>query len=222
MAQTNVTDLLGSIAEQCRECPVPTMVRNYIDTSRDFCRRTRWLRKTVTGIATVIDQVTYTITADTNNDFLGIFSLDLLESATKTRQLVEQAAEFWDPDAASEIPERFEYVPTGTFKLDPAPSGVYSLIVEAFMQPKKAATSIDTRLADECDQALELGVLARLKAIGGMPWSDPVGAVTNAMSFEAKVGTYSILADSGNNAGGRASVCGGPPNARIRSRVLKI
>lgn len=222
MAQTNVTDLLSSIAEQCRDCPVPTMIRAYIDTCRDFCQRTRWLRKTVTDMETVIDQVTYTITADTNNDFLGIYSLDLLESATKTRHLVEQASEFWDPDAASDIPERFEYVPAGTFKMDPAPAAVYSLVVEAVMRPKKAATSIDTRLADECDQAIEFGVLARLKAIGGMPWTDPGGVVKNEGAYESAVGTYSILADSGNNAGGRTSTCGGPPNARIRSRVLKL
>lgn len=222
MAQTNVTDLLGSIAEQCRECPVPTMVRTYIDVARDFCQRTRWLRKTVTGISTVVDQVPYTITADTDNDFVGIFSLDLLESSTETRQLVEQVASFWDPDASSDIPERFEYVPTGTFKLDPPPSAVYSLVVVAFMRPKKASQSIDAGLADECYQALEHGVLATLKAIKGMPWSDPVGAANEAYTYECEVGSYSIMSDSGNNAGGRTGICGGPPNARIRSRILKL
>lgn len=222
MAQTNVIDLLGNIGERCRECPVPTMIRNYIDVSRDFCQRTRWLRKTVTGMATVIDQVTYTITADADNDFVGIFSLDLLESSTETRQLVEQASSFWDPDAASDIPERFEYVPTGTFRLDPAPAAVYSLVVEAFMRPKKASQTIDTRLAEECYQALEHGVVARLKEINGMPWSDPAGAISESKLYECEVGSYGILADTGNNPGGRTGTEGGPPNARIRSRILKL
>lgn len=222
MAQTDVVTLLESIAEQCRECPRPTLTRNYIDVCRDFCWRTRWLTKTVTGIVTVVDQVAYTITADTNNDFFGVFSIDLLESATETRQLVEQASEFWDPDAASDIPERWEYVMTGQFKLDPPPSAAYALVVEAFMRPKKDATSIDTRLADECDQAIEYGVLARIKAIVGMPWSDPRGAVENGRMYESNVGTYSALADRKHNSGSRVSTAGGSPNTRTRSRVLKI
>ncbi len=222
MAQTDVVTLLESIAEQCRECPRPTLVRNYIDVCRDFCERTRWLTKTVTGIATAVDQVSYTITADTYNDLFGVFSIDLLESATKIRQLVEQASEFWDPDAASDIPERWEYVMTGQFKLDPPPAAAYDLVVEAFMRPKKTATSIDSRLADECDQAIEYGVLSRVKAIINMPWSDPRGADMNGRMYESNVGTYSALADRKHNAGSRGSVVGGAPNSRTRSRVLKI
>ncbi len=222
MAQTDVVTLLESIAEQCRECPQPTLIRIYIDVCRDFCERTRWLTKTVTGMATVVDQVDYTITTDTYNDLFGVFSIDLLESATETRQLVEQASEFWDPDAASDIPERWEYVMTGQFRLDPPPAAAYDLVVEAFMRPKKGSTSIDTRLAEECDQAIEYGVLARVKAIINMPWSDPRGADVNGRMYESNVGTYSALADRKHNAGSRSSVCGGPPNSRTRSRVLKI
>lgn len=222
MAQTNVLDLLGSISEQCRECPIPTMLRVYNDVARDFCRRTRWLRKTINSIDTVIDQTDYVLTADTYNDYLGVYSVALQEDATKTIYLVEQASSFWDPDQESDLPDRFEYVPNGIIRLDSPPNAVYPLVVVAFMQPKRADTTIDSTLADNWEEGLKAGVVSRLKGIPRMPWSDPADARMQGLEYNSQVGSASILADSGNNPGGRTGTCGGPPNARIRSRILTI
>lgn len=223
MAQTNVTDMLGPIAQECRDCPIPTMVRDYVDAVRMFCRKSMWLQQDITTVDTVANTATYSLGTDTYAEFIGVKRLVLERAAGDLRELTEKASRFWDLNASASVPEFYEYVPDGQVRLYKTPDGAYPLTITAHIQPKRAATSIDTRVVTRWEEEMRWGALARLLLIPGMPFTSPQRALDCERKFNVAIASAQAQADRGYNPGAdTVDVTGGPPSGMVRSAILPI
>lgn len=222
MAQTAVIDLLGPVAELCRGCPNPTLTRAYIDATRIFCQKSRFLQVTSTSQSTAIATVDYTITPVSDNDIIGLFRVVMVEASGKVRDLVEKAADDWDLNDIAGVPEFYEYVPHGQFRLHKTPDAVYPLRLTSILQPTRASTTIDSRLVTTWEETLRDGALSKVLLIPKMPWTDPVAARMRAAEFSIGCNTANIQVSRGNNPGARSSDLPGPPSGMIRSQILPL
>lgn len=223
MAQTNITDMLGPIAQECRDCPIPTLVRAYVDAVRMFCRKSMWLRQDITSMTTVSDTVSYSMGTDTYAEFIGVKRVMLQRSVGDIRELTEKDSRFWDANASASVPEFYEYVPDATIRLYKTPDGAYPLTITAFIQPKRTATSIDSRLLTRWEEEIKKGTLARTLMITGMPFTDQRRAMLYDAEFRLSWAQAQAQADRGYNPGAdTVDVTGGPPSGMIRSAILPI
>jgi hypothetical protein len=85
MAQVQVIDVIGSVAQMCQSCPTTTLVRAYIDAARKLCHKSKWLRATIAGstIAPVITPYTTGTVTVTNGsaNIVGVGTAWLTELA---------------------------------------------------------------------------------------------------------------------------------------------
>lgn len=221
MAQTNVTDLLAPIAEICRECPIPTMIRNYVDAAREFCRRSTWLRETVTG-ATIASQTMYSIGGDVYSEVVGIVAVSLTAATAEERPLTEKESGEWDPTADADTPSYYQYVPMGQMALYPTPDAIYPLTVAVVIQPVVNASSVDSRLVPTMDEWIRKGALMRLHKIKGTPWYDALEAENLRRQFEVHIASASHQADRGYNPAARTTEQPGNPSGMFRTQILTL
>ncbi len=221
MAQTNVADLVGPIAQACRGCPLPTIIDAYVDAARLFCSRSYWLRDTVVG-ATVANTVAYALGGDANNEVIGIVGVSLARATGNIDPLTEKESSFWDPDDEPGVPEFYQYVPTGQIALHVTPDAVYPLTVSVVIQPILQSTSIDSRLVPTMRTVLEGWALAQILKIGGFPWSNPGKADQLERTFYAETVAASMQAQRGFNPAASMSDTPGQPSGMLRTAVLPI
>lgn len=221
MPQVAITGLLAPIAELVRQAPTNTLVRAYVAAAREFCQETRWHRKEILG-PTVVDQKRYNLGSDTFEEVFGIAAMSLNTGEASWKPVTEGNVGNQDPNAGSDLPTLYEYVPHGQFSLYPTPNGVYDVKVTAVIQPKTGVTTIDSVLLTNWDETIRHGALYRLLRIKGQPWTDPAeSGVQNGLFMK---GVYKAQADvaAGFNAGAASTSALGPPNGRLRGRVQPI
>jgi len=222
MAQVAITRFLPEIAALVRECPTSVLISAYASAAREFCNRTRWLRLTITGV-TVADTAQYTLGDDTHHEICGIRGMSVRSSASADWDpLTEQAGTYFDPNLDADVPELYQYLPHGKFKLSPTPLAAYDLLITAVLQPKKGVVSIDDSLLVDWDEALRHGALYRLFRITEQPWTNMVESNLQRELFEIEVNKAKSAVAAGYNAGAATTNRPGRPNAMPRSRVLPI
>lgn len=182
MAQLAVIDLLGDVAQICRQAPTPTLIRAYVAAAREFAQRSRRLSVRIDG-ATVAGTSRYALGNDPYADIFGLSGVVLFESAGVTRELQPGNSADWSLVEPRGIPEEFQYVPEAQVVLHPTPIAVFNMSIGAWIAPKRGATSIDASLVTQWEGALQEGALARLLEIPDVAWSDPRGAAMRRRRF---------------------------------------
>lgn len=183
MAQTPVYDLLPPIRQICRGCHTTTMNEAYISAVRQFCHHTKWFLSTLAG-TTAASTATYNLGSDAYSEIIGVNAISLTYSSSDIRDLERLSSAAWDPDAQTQVPEFFEYVPEAQFALHPTPDAAYPLTISLILQPKIGSNSIEEALVSKWDHAFRAGALEYLMRIPGMAWTDKSEANRQFMLFE--------------------------------------
>lgn len=222
MAQIAITEMLPEISALVRECPSGILIKAYAAAAREFCNRSKWLRTTING-ATAADTPQYNLGSDTYHEVCGIRGMSIRSSSTADWDPVtEQAGTVVDPNADADVPEFYQYLPHGKFRLSPTPLAAYDLSITAVLQPKRGVVSIDDSLLVDWDEALRHGALYRLFRITNQPWTNPGESGVQRDLFEIEVNKAKSAVAVGYNAGAATTNRPGRPNALPRSRVLPI
>lgn len=221
MAQVNVTDLIAPVAQRVRECPSSVLIRNYVAAVREFCNKTRWLTRTVTG-ATTIDQVRYNLGDDPHLEIIGIHAMSIARSADDLVPVTAGDPTRWDGSAPHELSNQYVYIPHAQFALSPKPDQAYDLTITAVVQPKRGAVSIPEELVTDWEEAFIAGALYRIMRIAGQPWTDLNESGNQLLLFNGELAHGHAAVFAGNNAGAAVTDQLGGGNSTPRSRVLPI
>lgn len=183
MAQIDVLDLIGPVAQRTRGCPTPTLVTAYVDACRKFCIKSRWLRKAITG-ATAASTRLYSLGSDPYNEIIGVKAIEITYSSTDHYNLISSDSGMWNPDTTLTKPRYYQYVPEAQFAINPTPTAIYPLTVSIAVAPKRGVNSIEEILPVQWEYVLREGAWAELFAIPGMPWSNDNLAMAHGRMFE--------------------------------------
>jgi hypothetical protein len=200
MAQTPVMDLLGDVAQVCRQAPTPTLIAAYVRAARRFCGKSRWLVVSIQG-QTTAGEPRYTLGSDPYAEIFGIAGITLYESATKYAPLVESDSKQWSPTAAPGLPEFYQYLPEAQVALHVTPNAAYDMTIGACVKPKRGANSIDASLATKWEYVLQHGALSYLLALPSVAWSDPRMAQIHEAQFLEGCGDAANAASLGFDPG---------------------
>jgi hypothetical protein len=183
----NITQALQSVAQIAQRCPTPTLTKAYLDTLRDFCGQSRWLRETIT-VTTAADDPDYDlVSADPDLEVIGIRRIVGATSAGKQFKLDPLAKELWPLNARSGRPRVHTYTPEASFALFPTPDAVYTMTVTAQMQPKQTATTLPDALESKWGRALVDGALGYLLDIQDQPWTNHGQADVRRRAFRSAI-----------------------------------
>lgn len=183
MAQTAIFDILGPIAQKCRECPIPTLTEAVLNAARQLCRQSHWLDANIASTL-VVGEPTYNLGTDVYNEVIGVRAMSVVVTAgSDVRPLERRSTTLWDPACDADTPEFFDYLDSGDITLHPTPDLAYEATLTLILQPKLGALTIDSTLVRTWEEALRAGALAYLQDIPGQPWSDPRSAGANRDVF---------------------------------------
>lgn len=171
MAQLPVRDLLGDVAQVCRQAPTPTLISAYVRAARRFCTKSRWLVASIPG-QTTAGESRYTLGSDPYAEIFGVAGITMFESPSQFEALVESDSSTWDPTAAPGLPEMYQYLPEAQVALHRTPDRAYDMTVAACVTPKRGANSIDATLATKWEYVLQHGALAYLLALPNVAWAN--------------------------------------------------
>lgn len=171
MAQIPVMDLLGDVAQVCRQAPTPTLIAAYARAARQFCLKSRWLVVRIEG-DTSAGEPRYSLGSDPYAEIFGVAGITLYESATEFAALVESDSSTWDPTVEQGVPEFYQYLPEAQVALHKTPGAVYNMTIAACITPKRGATSIDASLVTKWEYALQDGAMAYLLALPDVAWAN--------------------------------------------------
>ncbi len=200
MAQQAVIDLLGDVAQICRQAPTPTLIAAYVRAARRFCLESRWLVVEVPGV-TEAGTKTYALGTDPYAEIFGIAGITLYESATEPVILDEGDSGLWDPTEPQAVPSEYQYLPEAQFALHATPNAVYNMTIGAVITPKRGVNSIDSRLVTKWEYALQDGALAYLLALPNVAWSNLQLAQVHEEKFLARAMDAANIASLGYNPG---------------------
>lgn len=171
MAQQPVIDLLGDVAQACRQAPTPALIAAYVRAARRFCTKSRWLVVSIQG-QTTAGESRYALGSDPYAEIFGIAGITLYESPTQYAALSESDSKEWSPTAAPGLPEFYQYLPEAQVALHVTPDAAYDMTIGACITPKRGANSIDTTLATKWEYVLQHGALAHLLALPDVAWAN--------------------------------------------------
>lgn len=219
-----ITSLLAPVARIARQAPTRTLSYAYLSAVREFCNKSRWLLSEFEPDPTTADAPEYDLTdfAPEQLEVIGIKWLKINDGSAWS-YLREGVVDDQDLAGTVALPELYEYRPHALFGLNPTPDAAYDLKVNAVVQPTRIATEIPDRLLPDWQDGFEAGALYRLLRIKGQPWYDPQESGVQYKLFMGFVDRAAAAAAAGNNPGAYvAPGTLGPPNARLRGRILAI
>ncbi len=145
-------------------------------SAREFLRKSRWLRETITQDATItVNQYTLTpVTTDTE-----VFNI----------QAAQVDGDYLTPATQEEVaPETvgwYFFVPPNLIQLSWAPTATVTdgLLTRVILNVTRTATTIPDSVLDQWDAEISYGALARLFGMAEVAWSDDVKAASYRKDF---------------------------------------
>lgn len=193
---------------------VPGATGNDIDffmrrVARNFCSQTWYCRRSV-ELTLIAGQSTYDMVPDSvEEEVIGV-------KAVEWHQAPLNPARGVDLRSANGTPSTWFFKPPAELWAVPYPDANADLSepwkVELAIQPIRACTEIPDDLVYEFDEALADGVISKILAMPGKPWTDPVESKQRGNMYMAKM----LRA--------KAMVMGGfqPWNMRVAPRLFAV
>lgn len=179
-----VSDFFSRITPLVLGCPEPTLQQAVVDASIAFCSDSLVLREHLDVFQTVAGLGEYDLDAPSQQDVARVLNVAVDGRAV---QLV--------PTERASFPLATTGKPTAAFTrrigsefllhLHATPDAVYPVSVEVATKPKRGATQLEDDLYDLWIEAVVAGALARICAIPGQPYTDPVVSANNSVAFRA-------------------------------------
>lgn len=172
-------DAITQLAAQVPGCPEQTLIRAYLDAARELCRRALVRRRTVTG-TTSAGQTNYTLTPATDEEIIDV-SFCSIDDQPIRKITYEQAVRLGGKDLG-----RVEYFNAGlnTVKFFGTPAGGETYEMRINSQPIRTAATISDSFVNRWGETIELGAMARIFRMAGMPWSTFDGSRFMTVQFE--------------------------------------
>ena len=187
MNYVDVYDHLANVALVARKCPSTVLRRAYVSAMRQWCAETQWLRTTVAG-NTVSGTQLYSLGDDTYLQIIGVRAASLTQTGGDVIGLSPSDSSTWNPNHQNDTPRWYAYTPEAQIALFPTPDAVYAMTFSVIVQPKSDDVSqVPADPLKKYSTTFEAGALAYLLALPGQPWTDPVGAATNARMFRSGI-----------------------------------
>lgn len=204
---TAIASLVTAVQQRCRKAPSVAVQNAYARAARQFCGESRWLRYAING-STVASPPTrvYSVGNDPNLEPVDVTTFQLTLANGKIAALEKANTESFNPNAPTNTPTNFAYVPEGMIALDPIPNAIYQVLYTLVVQPKEGTRDIPPELLVKWSRILEDGALGYLYSMPGEPWFLP----SEGMRFDA------LFRDGINNA--KADVAKGFQSGSTRAR----
>lgn len=182
-------------------CPEPMMDLHLREVARDFCHKTGAWAAPFDPIDLVATQPTYDLDAPESDAVV-----------TRVTKVTANSVLLWsdaDPAMDEDAPKYVRGNPPFTVSNDmlqltfladevPTASVVGGLLLVGAMQPSRGATTLPNFLLEVYSDALRVGTLSRLMAMGNKPWTDRAMATYYASQWEQKLGFAAYQAKVGN------------------------
>lgn len=170
-----VDSLLPRVTVHAYNAPVNFVRQAIIDSTREFCTKTRYWREDLTAMDTVVDQSVYTPTLPADSevvDFPDVFYSTKRRLTPKTPRQMDVVNNQW----RTQTGEPYYYLRDGvaSVKLAYIPQEVIvgAIQINAALQPALVATTIDDKILQDYSEAILHGALYRILRVPGKAWSD--------------------------------------------------
>jgi len=210
MNYVEVFPQLRNIGQIIRRCPTPVLRQAYVQSLRDWCNQTHWLRKDITTAAVSNSggngayYVPLTGDDDTYLEVIAIRSLKGIDTTpSRPREFVIKPGDplKWDLTQDVGEPRWYAYRPESQFDLFPSPDIDYTYRITAVLQPKDDARYVPEEPLLKHRRVIEAGALAHLFTIPKQPWSDRNEALMQMKVFQAGVNNAKADAQRSHNTG---------------------
>lgn len=169
---TSWTSYLPEVEAECRGVPRPMAVNAVREAAREFARRSKLFRETLSAINVVAEQEDYTLTPATANS--RIIAPSYVEyDGTPVLPYSEDLGDFTSPTWRNTGIRRYHMADRSTLRLmwEPDTAITDGLIVRVILEPTINSTSWVDRLHDDWRTYVAAGARARLKGIPGEKWT---------------------------------------------------
>lgn len=164
----SVDDVLPLVRQYVRSCPDFVMADWIIQSARNFCRQSRYLRQSFT-VPTEAGQSFYSLESQQPTEEI----IALNSASYDDEPLIPSAPEESPTEAGT--PQRFWYLPSREIVITPTPQddAQDSLAVNVIVQPKVGATTLNDELVGRFDSVIANGAIHRLLKMPQTLWFNP-------------------------------------------------
>lgn len=176
-------------------CATALVDLHLLQVARDFCNRTAAWREDFDSIDSVADTLAYDLfTPEAKTECVRLLSLTV--NGDLQWALVAPPCEQDQPCYPADKPPFALNADGDQITLTKQPSG--AIEISGAMRPTSAATSLPDFLYTEWLEAMRMGTLSRLMAMGRKHWTDREGAVFYAGEYAKKVTLAGTRAQNDN------------------------
>jgi hypothetical protein len=161
----DIYTLRDQIRMHCKDCLDPVIDDAWVHITRDFLRRTRWLRETLAIDVLDQDVQQYTLTpTDTTN----LVAFGIIAATLEGEPINSGIAEQTRPGTEN----YYLFLPPNIIQLTWNPGAAIEdgLLVRAAINLKQTATAIPDSVLGRWDEVLRNGVLGHLLSMENSPW----------------------------------------------------
>ncbi len=180
---TPVASLVGDLATFIRAADSTTIRSAYMRACREFCARSRWLKRNITNTALTINQPVYNFGTDPNLEVIGVSAAAIQQQNLTWVGLRSTSQDTADPNQAPDLPNWFMYLDEGMIRFYPTPNLAYLSNVNLIVQTSLNGTAVPNDLIAKWNREIEFGALAFLYDMPKEEWSDPVKAGEARIKF---------------------------------------
>lgn len=188
------------IKPYCIGAPQPLIDQALRDVADDFCRRSRAVREQLDPIPHSAGEALFELDPPSGSvavaEVMEVIHID----GTRTSVLEAGRPERRDPDAVGEATD-FWQPSTSTLRIHPTPKAAGSLSVSVALKPAQNASVLPDVLLSDWRTVLAAGVLARVYAVPGQPYSAPGSVAAYQTIFEEGVVEAFAKTAQGNTRG---------------------
>jgi hypothetical protein len=189
----NYVDLFWRVRAELPGVPVPLLYLHYADSAREFFKETLAWQYSVPGQLDLAADTGWPTLVEGTNYPTGSYIVqpvkvkwDGSEVCFKTRDQLDEIDGNWETATGSSL-DYWTITEPGTWRLQPllADDTEEMLTLRLALAPKSTATAIPDALANEFQEPIAKGTLARLLKIPGKDWTDLSCSASYTESFEA-------------------------------------
>ncbi len=181
---TTVASLVGDLAATVRSADSQTIQLAYMRACREFCFRSRWLKRNITNAALTINAPVYNFGTDPNLEVIDVAAVAIQQQNLTWIGLRSTSQDTSDPNQAADLPNWFMYLPENMIRFYPTPNLAYLSNVNVIVQTSISATAVPNDLIQKWNRTIESGAMAYLYAMPKEEWYNPDEAMKAKNLFE--------------------------------------
>jgi len=191
-----ISDVIPDISLEAPSAPDPLITKYFIESARDFCRRTRYWREDLDPIDFAVDVNEYDLfTPVSGTEIIDVVTAAL---AANSQPLIRGTPRNISYSATvSGDPTSFALPSKNLMRLGPTPSAALTgaLNVRVSLQPTQKAVSISDRLMSDYGDKINYGTLSRLLRMPKKPWSNASMAGFYLAEYENSIPVATAMAE---------------------------